>query len=461
MKLPGGNKPQVMIVDDQYRTLQALPGMIAQEAFSPVWVPDVHSAFELLEDKNNDIRIIIIDLKSSGMGGGGFLHQVRQITPHAAVLIVGPLGSFLYQKGGFYELAGLSVKQQINTILLSISRQLNSEGNPEPGVTGCVKMKDRFGAMIGKSRQLNDIYQTIEKLKASTATVLIRGPSGTGKELVARTIHQTSRRHRRPFVAINCGAIPSSLMESEMFGHERGSFTSATYQRKGKFELAEGGTLFLDEIGELDTALQVKLLRVLQEKEFQRVGGTRTLKADVRVIAATSRDLEADMAAGTFRSDLYYRLNVIPIPIPPLRERAVDIPLLLDHFFSQSTEGDECAEPVITERALTALCRYSYPGNVRELTNIVERIRLACPDGSVSFNDLPVELRGASGATRINGSRLRELPQNGVRLEAVEKELILKTLALTKGNKMAAAKKLGITRRRLYLRLSQYDPPPA
>jgi DNA-binding NtrC family response regulator len=245
-------------------------------------------------------------------------------------------------------------------------------------------------------------------------------------------------------------------MESELFGHERGAFTSAVTQRKGKFEIAEGGTLFLDEVGELDRELQVKLLRVLQEKEFQRVGGNNTHKTDVRIIAATSQDLSQAVQTGHFRDDLFYRLNVIPVNVPPLRERRADIPLLLDHFFNKTAGEMGRYPPVLTEEVLDALKNYRYPGNVRELANIVERILTMCPDGKISFKDLPQEVREEDASAPQTANVLNDLPDGGACLSEVEKELILKTLAMTSGNKAAAARMIGITRRRLYLRLSQY-----
>jgi transcriptional regulator with PAS, ATPase and Fis domain len=286
--------------------------------------------------------------------------------------------------------------------------------------------------------------------------VLIQGESGTGKELVAQTICQTSIRRNFPFIAINCGAIPASLMESELFGHERGAFTSAMQQRKGKFEIASGGTLFLDEIGELDKSLQVKLLRVLQEKEFQRVGGNVTIKTDVRIIAATSQDLKKDVKSGRFRDDLFYRLNVVPITIPPLRDRKEDIPLLLNHFLEVYAREMDMPLPVMTEEVKDALLSYSYPGNVRELANIVERLLVTCPGGESIIQYLPEELCQKAGMAIHSTGLINQLPEGGVRLQDVEKELLVKTLEMTNGNKLAAAKMLGITRRLLYLRLSEY-----
>lgn len=452
----GENKPVVLIVDDEYCVLRALARLISPQEFTAVWVPDEQKGLEILQDQPERIRIIIIDLKSSGMGGGGFLQHTRHLAPHAAVLITGPLGPCLYQDGDFYEFSGSSLKQDINGILLSIAHKMEN-GQIFPKKTGRKpERKDGFGAIIGRSESINAIYRLIDHLQGSSSTVLIQGESGTGKELIARTIHQTSPRKNRPFVAINCGAIPANLMESELFGHERGAFTTAVTQRKGKFEIAEGGTLFLDEIGELDRELQVKLLRVLQEKEFQRVGGNNTYKTDVRIIAATSRDLSQAVQGGHFRDDLFYRLNVIPVHAPPLRERRADIPLLLDHFFNNTAgEMGRCL-PVLSGEALNALKNYHYPGNVRELMNIVERLLTMYPDGKISFKDLPQEVREVAASAPQSTNVLNDLPDGGACLSEVEKELILKTLAMTSGNKAAAARMIGITRRRLYLRLSQY-----
>lgn len=442
----------VLIVDDQYKTFQSLPRLINSDVFSPLWVPDDHHGLEVLQEKPDKIMAIITDLKTSGMGGGGFLHRARQIAPGAAVLVTAPMGPFLYHEGNFFELSGPNLKKNINTILLSIAQKTGIMSGT--GKNKGQQPKKRFGVIIGRSQGINKIYNLIENLKDSSATVLVLGESGTGKELVARMIHQTSPRKKHPFVAINCGAIPANLMESELFGHERGAFTTAVNQRKGKFEIAHKGVLFLDEISELDLEMQVKLLRVLQEKEFQRVGGNKTYKTDVRIIAATSQDLKKDMQKGNFRDDLFYRLNVVPIHIPPLRERREDIRLLLGHF-CRKAEKTDCSQPSFTDEALEALLNYSYPGNIRELINIVERLSVICPDGKVTLQDLPDEVREETdcGPPEL----IKELPEDGARLCEVERELIMKTLRKTSGNKLAAARMLGITRRLLYLRLSQYE----
>lgn len=459
IKFADGHKPVVLIVDDPYLSLRPLTRLISPDVFSVVWVPDEDQGIQVLKEQPATVRIIIIDLKSSGMGGGGFLHQARQIAPQAAILITAPLGPFLYQEGVFYDFSGSSLKQDINTILLSITRKMGITQKPGKNKARRHAPKARYGVIIGRSKGINEVYRIIENLRGSCATVLIQGESGTGKELVAQTIHQTSTRSNQPFVAVNCGAIPVNLIESELFGHERGAFTTAMFQRKGKFEIAHGGTLFLDEIGELEKELQVKLLRVLQEKEFQRVGGNRSYKADVRIIAATSQDLRKTVQAGHFRDDLFYRLNVVPIRIPPLRERQGDIPLLLDHFFRQFAEDMQRAAPSLTPAARDRLLAYSYRGNVRELTNIVERLLVICPNGEITSQDLPQEVLAEADRIPESAKLLKGLPEGGVSLQAMEKELIMDTLKLTSGNKAAAARILGITRRLLYLRLSQYDHP--
>jgi DNA-binding NtrC family response regulator len=452
----GDNRPVVLIVDDEYRVLRALARLISPQEFTVVWVPEEQQGLAVLQDQTTRIRIIIIDLKSSGMGGGGFLQHARHLAPHAAVLITGPLNPFLYQDGDFYEFSGSSLKKDINGILLSIAQKMDIGKISNNKSVRKPERKDRFGGIIGRSASINAIYRLIDHLQESSSTVLIQGESGTGKELIAQTIHQTSPRQNRSFVAINCGAIPANLMESELFGHERGAFTSAVTQRKGKFEVAAGGTLFLDEVGELDRELQVKLLRVLQEKEFQRVGGNNTYKTDVRIIAATSQDLSQAVQSGHFRDDLFYRLNVIPVYVPPLRERRADIPLLLDHFFKHTAGEMDRYPPVLSEDALNALKNYRYRGNVRELANVVERLLTMCPSGKIGFKDLPQEVQEEVASAPQTANVLNALPDGGACLSEVEKELILKTLEMTSGNKAAAARMMGITRRRLYLRLSQY-----
>jgi DNA-binding NtrC family response regulator len=449
-------KPTVLVVDDQFRSFRSLIRLISSETFDAIWASDERDGLKILKNQSDKVKIIIIDLKSSEMGGGGFLQHARLLAPKAAILITGPLGPFLYQGGNFYECSGFGLKHNINEVLFSIAQKMKNRR--ESSITNQKKPKrtESYGTIIGQCEGINEIYRLIEKLKTSSSTVLISGESGTGKELIAQTIHQTSSRRNRPFVAINCGAIPANLMESELFGHERGAFTTAFNQRIGKFEVAEGGTLFLDEISEMDRELQVKLLRVLQEKEFQRVGGNRTHRTDARIIAATSQDLKQAVSLGHFRDDLFFRLNVVPIHIPPLRERKEDIPLLLGHFFEKLAGQMGKSPPLLTKEAQKALCDYHYPGNVRELINVVERLIVTCPNGHIAFSDLPTEICSQLSGIQEHLSLFNEIPSRGVRLNEMEKELILKTLEAAGGNKTEAARMLGITRRRLYLRLSTY-----
>lgn len=449
-------KPTVLVVDDQFRSFRSLIRLISSETFDAIWASDERDGLKILKNQSDKVKIIIIDLNSSEMGGGGFLQHVRLLAPNAAMLITGPLGPFLYQGGNFYECSGFGLKHNINEVLFSIAQKMKNGRKSSITNQKMRKRTESYGTIIGQCEGINEIYRLIEKLKTSSSTVLISGESGTGKELIAQTIHQTSSRRNRPFVAINCGAIPANLMESELFGHERGAFTTAFNQRIGKFEVAEGGTLFLDEISEMDRELQVKLLRVLQEKEFQRVGGNRTHRTDARIIAATSQDLKQAVDLGHFRNDLFFRLNVVPIHIPPLRARREDISLLLTHFFEKEARQMGKSSPLLTKEAQKALCDYHYPGNVRELINIVERLIVTCPNGHIAFDDLPKEVCNQKSGIRETESLLNDFPAGGVRLNEIEKELILKTLEVAGGNKTEAARMLGITRRRLYLRLSTY-----
>ena len=305
---------------------------------------------------------------------------------------------------------------------------------------------------------MRKLFRLVEKVATSESTILLLGESGTGKELVARAIHDASDRLHKPLVPVNCGAIPSELLESELFGHVKGAFTGATHSRQGRFELADGGTLFLDEIGEMSPLLQVKLLRALQERCFEPVGGTRTVAVDVRIIAATNKDLEAEVSEGRFREDLYYRLNVIPIVLPPLRQRGRDIELLLTHFNARSAANRRRSVRGFTADAMARLCRYGWPGNVRELENIVERLTVLCMDEIVDLDDLPPKIvngRSHDGVERFAFN----LPDEGVDLRAMlsrlEERLIRQALDRTDWNKNRAANLLNMNRTTLVEKLKK------
>ncbi len=317
-------------------------------------------------------------------------------------------------------------------------------------------LKDRFrpSNIVGNSRAMQDVFDLIAQVCKSDATVLLRGESGTGKELVATAIHYNSLRSTKPFVKVNCAALPETLLESELFGHEKGSFTGALNQRKGRFELAHGGTIFLDEIGDLTPATQIRLLRVLQEKEFERVGGTDTIKTDVRVVAATNRDLERLIEEEKFREDLYYRLNVFPIHIPALRERKTDIPLLVDHFIEKYAQLGNKEVRRISTSAINMLMSYHWPGNVRELENCIERAVLLSHDEVIHGHHLPPTLQTAEASGTTPKATLEGL------LEGMEKELILDALKSARGKMAKAARALGTTERIIGLRVAKYGIDP-
>ncbi|MFA7237996.1 MAG: sigma 54-interacting transcriptional regulator [Phycisphaeraceae bacterium] len=313
--------------------------------------------------------------------------------------------------------------------------------------------------IIGQSNAIRYAVDLCRKVAISNATVLLYGDTGTGKELAARAIHDFSQRKDRAFIAINCAALPESLLESELFGHEKGAFTGAAGQKLGRFELADGGTLFLDEIGELSHAIQVKLLRVLQEREFVRVGGTQTITCNVRIIAATNRDLKKEMETDVFREDLYYRLNVFPITMPPLRDRVEDLPLLIDHFIRQIAPSLGVPPARVSDQALAMMMRYEWPGNVRELRNVIERCTLMASDGVIEPEHLPHEIRvdgDADGAAETGGEGSTGIGRSGSRLADHEKALIVKALNEAEWNQSAAARSLGITRDHLRYRLKKY-----
>ncbi len=318
------------------------------------------------------------------------------------------------------------------------------------------ELENRFrpANIIGNSRPMQVVYGLIAQVSNSDTTVLIRGESGVGKELVAHAIHYNSRRAKKPFIKVNCAALPETVLESELFGHERGAFTGAIAQRKGRFELAHGGTIFLDEIGDLSHATQIRLLRVLQEREFERVGGSQPIKVDVRVIAATNRNLERMVESGSFRQDLYYRLNVFPIHIPPLRERRTDILLLADHFVEKYSRANNKSVRRISTQAIDMMTRYHWPGNVRELENCIERAVLLSTEGVIHGHHLPPTLQTAEASGTVHANTLQAT------LDNIERDLIIDALKTSRGNQAKAAAALGLTERVMGLRIRKHNIDP-
>jgi transcriptional regulator with GAF, ATPase, and Fis domain len=320
-----------------------------------------------------------------------------------------------------------------------------------------LNLEDEQNAIIGRSHKMQEVFQLVEKVADCDSTILITGETGTGKGLVARAIHQNSKRKNKPFISINCGAIPENLLESELFGHVRGAFTGATVSKSGKFELAHGGTIFLDEIGDMSPDLQVKVLKVLEEGEFEQVGGAKTIKVDVRIIAATHRDLPEEVKNGSFREDLFYRLYVIPIGLPALRERKSDIPYLTAYFMEMCNRKNNRQLEGISEDAMQILLNYSWPGNVRELRNVVERLVVLKGNGKLSAHDLPLELKTANGCRSAQGI---EISDDGICLNSAvtefEKALILQSLEKTKWVKNKAAKLLHLNRTTLVEKIKRH-----
>ncbi len=319
--------------------------------------------------------------------------------------------------------------------------------------------KYSFQGVIGKSRTMSNIFKLVERVADSDSTVLINGETGTGKGLIAKAIHRSSYRKKKPFVSINCGAIPENLLESELFGHVKGAFTGATSAKSGKFEVANGGTIFLDEIGDMSPDLQVKVLKVLEEKEFEPVGGCKSVKVDVRIIAATHRDLEEEVQKGSFREDLFYRLYVIPVQLPALRERQVDIPLLVQHFLTRLNDEKGTAVSGVDDAAMTIFAHHNWPGNVRELANLMERLTVLKGEGIITPDDLPLKMRNAKPSA--NGARAPELTLEGICLSTAvsefEKNLIYQSLEKTDWVKNKAAKLLQVKRTTLVEKIKRYE----
>ncbi len=439
----------------KYRLGEGLVGRVF-ESGSPIVVPDLSKEQRFLNragGRSSDdlvgVAYYCVPIRS-GASVMGTLSAERRlgVDPDKAGSIFAADRSLLERTAA---LVAESAKLR-ERILEEQFRLRNGSGREDgaPDTTVRSAAADKVGSLVGTSASMRAVYEMVAQVAPSDATVLVTGESGTGKELVAGEIHRSSRRADGPFVKVNCAALPESIIESELFGHERGAFTGAVGQRKGRFELAHGGTIFLDEIGELSPQVQVKLLRVLQEREIERIGGSSTIKVDVRVVAATNRNLEDEMRAGRFREDLYYRLNVFPIRIPPLRERKSDIVLLADHFTEKYADRNGKLIKRISSPALDLLISYHWPGNVRELENCIERAVILSSDMVIHSYHLPPSLQSAQSTNTEPTTTLEAA------LSRLEKELIVEALKIAGGNMAAAARKLGITERQIGLRVHHY-----
>ena len=443
----------ILIIDDERGTREAM-GKFLRPDYDVTLAEDGEKGINLLNRNHYDL--ILSDIRMEpGPSGLDVLAASLKLSP--------PPPCILFTAYGSIETAVEAVKQgafdfvtkpvNFDRLEIIIRRALESVSLKEENTELKRKLGSRFGVkgMIGNSAKMKNIIETVEQVAPTRTTVLITGESGTGKELVAQAIHQCSGRTGK-FVPVHCSALPDNLIESELFGHERGAFTGAVEMRKGRFELAEGGTIFLDEIGEIPLHIQVKLLRVLENRAFERIGGSETIITDARVVAATNRDLKKMVEEGTFREDLFYRLDVVSLEIPPLRERKEDIPLLVKHYLDvfNKENGKDIG---ITETAMASLCAYAWPGNIRELRNCVERMVVLCRGKMIDLENVPVDIR--EGVTP--GIAKTVLSQPSCDLECNEKMLIERALNECGGNRTKAAEKLGISRRTLHRKLHTYN----
>jgi two-component system response regulator PilR (NtrC family) len=452
--------PKILVVDDELSMREFLVILLEREGYCVEQAEHAEKALVLLEGTHYDL--IISDVNMPGLDGLALLERIKKHSPETAVLMITAFTTAEQaveaMKLGAYDYIAKPFMVEEVKVLVQNALEKSSLQQENKRLREEVNERFSFSGLFGKSRVMRDLYGLIEKVAASTANVLILGESGTGKELAARALHMNSPRRERPFVAINCGAIPETLIESELFGHNRGSFTGAVADRPGLFEQAEGGTLFLDEIGEIPLLLQAKMLRVLQEREFRRVGGTMAIKSDVRIVAASNRNLEEQVKEGTFREDLFYRLNVVQVRMPPLRERPEDLPVLLEYFYNKYVPTPPPSNSaIITPDALKILAAYPFPGNVRELENMVERC-VVLGGTVISVECLPDHVREFQGLG-VSGDTV-ELSAIGVNLEAyldgIEKRFLLQALQKSGGVKKKAAEILGLSFRSFRYRLAKF-----
>ena len=445
---------QILIVDDEERMRNLLQKVLAKQGFSVQTSPNGIDALEKVD--KNTFDVIIADIRMPEMNGINLLRAVKKSRPGIYVIIMTAFGSIdsaveAMKKGAYHYITKPFKMSEISITLrkaLEEKRLREEVASLRREVSG----KYRFDNLIGKSKVMQKIFDLIRRVSNSKSTILIYGKSGTGKELVAKALHYNSPRKNNTFMTINCSAIPETLLEDELFGHEKGAFTGAVATRKGLFEEASGGTMFLDEIGSISSAMQAKLLRVLQEREIRRVGGTENIKIDIRLIAASNQDLEEAMKRGEYREDLFYRLNVITIDLPELKERQDDIPLLANHFIKKYSTDEKGEVKSISKEAMSLLLNYDWPGNVRELENTIERALALGNYQEILPEDIPANIRNSKKA-----SGLKETFPEDATIEEIERDYIAKILKTTKGHKINASKILGIDRRTLYRKLKKYN----
>ncbi len=450
----------ILVVDDEEQVRGFLEVMLREEGYEVTAVADGHAALRVLRD--TPVQIVLTDLMMPSMDGIEVVERVMELDAQAICLVMTGYATIeravQVMKAGAFDF--LTKPLQVDGVLVKLKKALEVQRLRQENLLlkRTVREKYRFENLIGTSEAMESVNRLIEKVADTDSTILITGESGTGKELVARLLHFNSVRRDRALVPVNCGAIPETLLESELFGHERGAFTGATATRLGRFELAHGGTLFLDEVGEMSLALQVKLLRVLQERTFERVGGSKTIRVDVRIIAATNQDLEQLAQEKRFRKDLYYRLNVIPIVTPSLRERRSDVPLLADHFLTRFNESKKTHIDGIDSQVMAYLMQYDWPGNIRELENMIERLVILKKHGIITVEDLPDKILRAQPVMPREEDPI-SLTTGGVdlgkELEHFENRLIVEALRQANGVTSRAAQLLHVNRTTLVEKLKR------
>ncbi len=453
----GALRGRLLVVDDEEPQRTMLASILGRAGFDVVTAPDGAEALERLDGAAFDL--LLTDQRMPGIDGLALLEQARRLQPRTPVVLMTAYGTVstaveAMKRGAADYLTKPFDRDELLLVIEKVMRQRRLE-DEVVSLHGVLQDRYRLRNIIGASAPMQEVYSLIERVACTDVSVMISGESGTGKELVARAIHHNSSRAKNPFVALNCAAIPESLLESEFFGHERGAFTGAIKAHTGRFEQANRGTLFLDEIGAMRIDLQAKLLRAIQEREIQRLGSTVTRKVDVRILAATSDDLDQAIRHRTFREDLFYRLNVVPIALPPLRDRGEDIPLLVDHFLTVAARKFSREPLAVAPEVMDHLQRYTWPGNVRELQNYVERMVVLANGPRLNRQDLPSLLRRDPQSTS-DELRQFELPAEGVELPALECHLIRQALRRTQGSLGPAARLLGISYKTLQYRIRKH-----
>jgi two-component system, NtrC family, response regulator HydG len=451
------NKAKILVVDDEISQRKMLEANLSLEGYQVFQADDGSDAIKRVSQEFFDL--ILMDNRMSQIDGIEALKEIKKISPGIPVIIITAYASVETAvealQAGAHDY--LQKPLDIEELKIKVTQTLEFWRLKEDNLLQKRRIENLFDAsrIIGRSENMKEVLETVAMVAPTEASVLILGESGTGKELIANALHQGSSRSDKRFIKVNCAALPETILESELFGHERGSFTGAVSRREGRFALADGGTIFLDEIGELSPATQAKLLRVLQEREFEPLGSNQTVRVDIRILTATNRILKDEVKKGTFREDLFYRLNVVPINLPPLRERKEDITLLIEHFLKIYNEKNNRSLQGFHPRAMDAMMRYAWPGNIRELENIVERAVILSRDDYVTFSELPEAIR--AGIDDPLSKEVRAGLRAGMTIREMEQELIIKTLEDNDGNRTRSARVLGITRRTLQHKLKEYE----